>query len=216
MSLENLELALHMTCELTRLNKTQDLFPDFWKFTIQYYEEFPEEYRMNSHTRRNTTGVLEKHVVTYLIKMCCYKCSLMNCQISSQIMALLGYHSYRVMTNRFRQKVENYLRKERKEGGLVPPSTRSFPYYSIKTSESSENPNTPFTRSAARHLSEKQKLLKVSNNRDKESSSSDIIETKKKLEIRNYDIVESDATLKDRSSSFDSYVLSNESTTDQD
>lgn len=211
MSLENLELALHMTCELTRLNKTQDLFPDFWKFAIQNYKEFPREYRMNSHTRRNITGVLEKRVITFLIKMCCYKCSLINCQIASQIMALLGYHSYRIMTNRFRQKVENYLRKERKEGGLVPPSNRSFPYYTIKESEAYDNNNTPFTRSAARHLSEKQKLVELSNNHVKELYSCELRETPK--ELNDFEIVESDVSLNDRSSSFDSYILSNESNT---
>lgn len=213
MSLENLELALHMTCELTRLNKTQDLFPDFWKFVIENYEKFPKEYSMNSHTCRNTTGVLEKRIVTFLIKMCCYKCSLINCQIASQIMALLGYHSYRIMTNRFRQKVENYLRKERKEGGLVPPSTRSFPYYTIKASEDYDNNNnTPFTRSAARHLSEKQEFLKLSKNHVKESYSTKL--TEKSKELNDFEIVESDVSLNDRSSSFDSDILSNESNTD--
>ena len=212
MSLENLELALHMTCELTRLNKTQDLFPDFWKFVIENYEKFPKEYNINSHTRRNTTGVLEKRIVTFLIKMCCYKCSLINCQIASQIMALLGYHSYRIMTNRFRQKVENYLRKERKEGGLVPPSTRSFPYYTIKESEAYDNNNTPFTRSAARHLSEKQKLVELSNNHVKELYSCELRETPK--ELNDFEIVESDVSFNDRSSSFDSDILSNDSNTD--
>lgn len=153
MALMYLELALNIGYELARLNGTSELFHDFWKFVTMYYKKFPGEYKMNSHSRRNTTGTFEKTLVTYLIKICCYKCSLTNCQMASQILVLLGYDSYRLMTHRFRQKVENYLRKERKEGGKVPPSTRAFPYFSYSSSlfrrfgDEKTGYNRPTTRS---------------------------------------------------------------------
>lgn len=152
MSLENLEIALNMCFELSRLNNTQDLFYDFWRFVIQWYEEFPYEYKMNSHSRKQHAGSHEKHLCLFLMKMCCYKCSMQNCQISSRIMTLLGYKSYHETPKRFRQKVENYLRRERKEGGSVPPSSRSLPLYSFIPSNSINPSSGPVTRSATRLL----------------------------------------------------------------
>ena len=152
MALEYLELALNACYELARSNGTLELYPDFWRFVTAHYQEFPGEYASNNHTRRNTTGQYEKTLVTLLIKMCTYKCTINNCQLASLVMSLLGYDSYRQMSHRFRQKVENFLRKERKEGGKVPPSTRTFPffsnyYYDEYIAEEGEVYSRPTTRS---------------------------------------------------------------------
>ena len=61
-----------------------------------------------------------------LIEMSSYQCTTANCQTASTVMVLLGYESYQLKPNRFRQKVENYLRQMRRDGGKVPPSTRSM------------------------------------------------------------------------------------------
>lgn len=210
MSLELLELALNMGYELARLNRTQEMYPEFWRFTLQHYENFPGEYSLNSHARRNTTGNLEKSLVTYLIKMCCYKCSLQNCQLASQILTFLGYDSYRIMTHRFRQKVENYLRKERKEGGLVPPSTRSFPYYSMQSSNNPVRPTVPFTRSAARNLKNSGGGMNVFKPSNAEKNDSSLMQNLMKKENE----VDSDVSLNSQSSSFDSSAASSVNSSD--
>lgn len=119
------EIALHLAYNLASSNKVPELFKPFVLFVCHYANDFIADYESASHLRRHSTGHLEKSLVTMLIEMSSYHCSFHNCQTASNIMILLGYESYQLKRNRFRQKVENYLRQMRKEGGRVPPSTRS-------------------------------------------------------------------------------------------
>lgn len=131
MPLENLELACDICFKLSWLNNTQGLLYDFWRFAIQCYEGFLYEYKRNCYSRKQREGFNEKHLCLFLMKMCCVKCISQNDQISSAIMTLLGYKSYHETAKWFRQKTENCLRKERKEGGNDPPSSRSLLLYSF-------------------------------------------------------------------------------------
>ena len=119
------ELAINMAIELARMNETLPNVSQFANYVIDHYKDFPADYNNSSQMQRHSTGSLERVLVNNLIQLASFHCSQHNCMIASQIMVFLGYESYQLRSNRFRQKVENYLRKERKSGGVVPPSTRS-------------------------------------------------------------------------------------------
>ena len=119
------EIALHLAFELARVNNSRHLFNPFLSFVYLHEKEFISDYEGASHLRRHSTGHLEKKLVTFLIQMSAFHCTHFNCHIASNIMVLLGYESYQLRRHRFRQKVENYLRQQRREGGSVPPSTRT-------------------------------------------------------------------------------------------
>ena len=119
------ELAVNMAIELARMNETLPNVTRFVSFVVDHYKDFSADYNNSSHMQRHSTGSLERTLVNHLIQLASFHCSQHNCMIASQIMVFLGYESYQIRSNRFRQKVENYLRKERKLGGGVPPSTRS-------------------------------------------------------------------------------------------
>ena len=119
------EIAANMAVELGYANHTTDLVPPFVQFVVERYPDFTADYNSSSHLQRHSTGVLERKLVDMLIRLVSFRCTQFNCQVSSQIMVLLGYDSYQIRSHRFRQKVENYLRKERKVGGVVPPSSRA-------------------------------------------------------------------------------------------
>lgn len=118
------EIATNMAIELGYANRTTDLVPPFVQFVVERHPDFTADYNSSSHLQRHSTGVLERKLVDMLIRLVSFRCTQFNCQVSSQIMVLLGYDSYQIRSHRFRQKVENYLRKERKLGGGVPPSCR--------------------------------------------------------------------------------------------
>ena len=118
------EIAANMAIELGYANRTTDLVPPFVQFVVERHPDFTADYNSSSHLQRHSTGVLERKLVDMLIRLVSFRCTQFNCQVSSQIMVLLGYDSYQIRSHRFRQKVENYLRKERKLGGGVPPSCR--------------------------------------------------------------------------------------------
>lgn len=119
------EIALHLAFELARVNNSRHLFNPFLSFVYLHEKEFISDYEGASHLRRHSTGHLEKKLVTFLIQMSAFHCTHFNCHVASNIMVLLGYESYQLRRHRFRQKVENYLRQQRREGGSVPPSTRT-------------------------------------------------------------------------------------------
>lgn len=119
------ELAINICLELGRENETTAQIPEFVRFVVERFPEFAGDYESASHLQRHSTGILERKLVDMLIRMVSYRCSQFNCQLASQIMVLLGYESYQIRSHRFRQKVENHLRKQRKAGGEVPPSTRA-------------------------------------------------------------------------------------------
>ena len=119
------EIAINMAIELAKMNETIHVLPSFIQYVKDKYQDFPADYEYSSHLQRHSTGLLERKLVNYLIQLAAFKCSQFNCQIASQVMVLLGYESYQIRSHRFRQKVENYLRKQRKTGGGVPPSSRA-------------------------------------------------------------------------------------------
>lgn len=119
------EIAINMAIELAKMNETVHVLPTFIQYVKDKYKDFPTDYENSSHLQRHSTGVLERRLVNYLIQLAAFKCSQFNCQIASQVMVLLGYESYQIRSHRFRQKVENYLRKQRRAGGGVPPSSRA-------------------------------------------------------------------------------------------
>ena len=119
------EIAANMAIELGHVNQTMDLVLPSVQFVVERYPDFTADYNSASHLQRHSTGALERKLVDMLIRLVSFRCTQFNCQVSSQIMVLLGYDSYQIRSHRFRQKVENYLRKERKLGGGVPPSSRT-------------------------------------------------------------------------------------------
>lgn len=119
------ELAMNMAIELAKMNETVHVLPSFIQYVKDKYQDFPGDYENSSHLQRHSTGLLERKLANYLIQLAAFKCSQFNCQIASQVMVLLGYESYQIRSHRFRQKVENYLRKQRRTGGGVPPSSRA-------------------------------------------------------------------------------------------
>ena len=123
--MEKIEIVIHMATELALTNNTLQYLAPFIRFVEQHHNQFSNDYEHASHVKRHSTGQLEKTLVNLLIVLTSYHCTQYNCSVATQIMVFLGYQSYQLNCRRFRQKVENYLRQKRKEGGPVPPSSRS-------------------------------------------------------------------------------------------
>ena len=142
------ELAIHMAIELALMNDTIPIVSRFVNYVLEHYKDFSTDYNNSSHMQRHSTGSLERVLVNHLIQLASFHCSQHNCMIASQIMVFLGYESYQLRSNRFRQKVENYLRKERKSGGGVPPSTRSGKKKIDSSGSSSKSRDTEDTKTS--------------------------------------------------------------------
>lgn len=75
------------------------------------YLQCEDDYKRTSTKQRFSTGKLEKKIFLLLADICQWENGNENAKQAGEIMTMLGYASYKLKPNRFRQKVENEKKK---------------------------------------------------------------------------------------------------------
>ena len=78
-----------------------------------HLDDFHDDYSHTCTTKRNSTGRLERVLVDKLFLLVKWSCTANNKNLVNELMILLGYKSYEKKPDRFRQKMENELKKRR-------------------------------------------------------------------------------------------------------
>ena len=82
-------------------------------FHTHCLNDFHNDYSSTCTTERFSTGRLEKYLVDQLFLLVNWSCTANNVALVTELMILLGYESYEKKKSRFRQKMENELKKRR-------------------------------------------------------------------------------------------------------
>ena len=83
-------------------------------FVKENWAKFPSDYENTSRNQRCSSGKVENELFKHIADLCNWKTNKEYMKIASQIMILCGYRSYEKNKNRFKQKIQNYLKKEKK------------------------------------------------------------------------------------------------------
>ena len=97
---------------LASINNTKHEAEQAKMFVKENWDEFRRDFESTS--KRYSTGEIERDLFKLIANVCDWKTNKDYMRIASQIMILCGYYSYEKNKNRFKQKIQNYLKKERK------------------------------------------------------------------------------------------------------
>ena len=92
------------------------------RFVEENWAKFPSDYENTSRNQRCSSGKVENELFNHIAGLCKWKTNKEYMKIANQIMILCGYNSYKKNKNRFKQKIENILKKERKRLQLIKRS----------------------------------------------------------------------------------------------
>lgn len=109
--------------KLAQHNETMSQLPELEEFVRRNFDLFSKDYGSTSHEKRYSTGKLEGELFLKLAGICNFKNRDDNAREASDIFRLLGYESYKQKPNRFRQKIENYKKKQKSMYGKSSPNT---------------------------------------------------------------------------------------------
>ena len=112
----SIEQACNMVNDLGNEFGTRDIAEKCQHFIRRPINEFSSDYAGTSQRKRYSTGRLEKKLFEFLARITKGSTNRDVRESCSRIMIMLGYDSYRHRENRYKQKVENTLKKLKKEG----------------------------------------------------------------------------------------------------
>ena len=92
------------------------------RFVEENWAKFPSDYENTSRNQRCSSGKVENELFNHIAGLCKWKTNKEYMKIANQIIILCGYNSYKKNKNRFKQKIENILKKERKILQLIKRS----------------------------------------------------------------------------------------------
>ena len=101
--------------ELGEKNGTLDAARELTSYLEKNGDQCKEDYAKTSRDQRYSSGKIEKVIFKLLAKVVNKQNKNGNALKASRIMSLLGYNSYTERSHRFRQKMENLLKSERKK-----------------------------------------------------------------------------------------------------
>ena len=108
---DNLREVFKLIDSLASINNTKQEAEQAKKFVEENWDEFRRDFESTSTKERCSTGEIERDLFRLIANVCDWKTNKDYMRIASQIMILCGYHSYE-KANRFKQKIQNYLKKE--------------------------------------------------------------------------------------------------------
>lgn len=111
--------------KLAQRNETMNQLPELEEFVRKNFDLFPKDYASTSHEKRYSTGKLEGELFLKLASLCNFKNRDDNAREASDMFRLLGYESYKQNPKRFRQKIENYKKKQKSLKGKYTPNTHA-------------------------------------------------------------------------------------------
>ena len=113
--------ALVMSLSITNDKRNQGI--ELIKCIRKNWEIIHEEVKQTKSEKRRTFGKEEGEIVDKLAEICNYKCDSRNRETVNRIMTRLGYFGY-IDKPRFRQRMENCLKKRRLQDKNFHPSSR--------------------------------------------------------------------------------------------
>ena len=90
------------------------------------YKLIKEETSKERSAKRRTFGKCERRLVDDFVEICNYRCDIQNRRFVNEIMSLLEYGGYDDKKPRFRQRMENIMKKMRRSNKAVRPSNRNL------------------------------------------------------------------------------------------
>ena len=111
---DNQKQVYELINSLASINNTKHEAEQAKKFVKENWDEFRRDFESTSTKERYSTGRIERVLFRLIANVCDWKTNKDYMRIASQIMILCGYHSYEKKKNRFKQKIQNILKKSRK------------------------------------------------------------------------------------------------------
>ena len=108
---DNQKEVLRLVYSLASIHNTQLVADQTIQFVKENWGKFRADYESTS-TKRYSTGKVEKGLFKHVADVCNWKTNKEYMKAASRIMILCGYHSYE-KENRFKQKIQNILKKEK-------------------------------------------------------------------------------------------------------
>ena len=109
----NQKEVLRLVYSLASIHNTQFVADQTIQFVKENWGKFRADYESTLTRKRFSTGYHERGLFKHVADVCDWKTNKKYMRIASQIMILCGYHSYE-KENRFKQKIQNILKKSRK------------------------------------------------------------------------------------------------------
>ena len=115
---DNQKQVFKLISSLASINNTENEAEQAKMFVEENWEEFLRDFESTSTKERYSTGVIERVLFELIANVCDWKTNEDYMRIASQIMILCGYHSYE-KENRFKQKIQNILKKEKNKSPKI-------------------------------------------------------------------------------------------------
>ena len=109
---DNLREVFKLINSLASINNTKHEAEQAKMFVKENWDEFRRDFESTS-TKRYSTGEIERDLFKLIANVCDWKTNKDNMRIASQIMILCEYNSYKINKDRFKQKIQNILNKEK-------------------------------------------------------------------------------------------------------
>ena len=136
MNLEEIKATL---LDLGKRNDTLELSRSLIEYIERNQAEFQNDYSHTCKEQRFSSGKVEKQVFLKLADICKRQNGNGNAAQASRVMILLGYDSYRINPQRFRQKIENLKKMEKAKKKSHRDSRRSSQVRTRKARKDSES-----------------------------------------------------------------------------
>ena len=120
---DNQKQVFKLISSLASINNTKQEAEQAKKFVEENWDEFRRDFESTLTKERCSTGEIERVLFKLIATVCDWKTNKDYMRIASQIMILCGYNSYK-KENRFNQKIQNILKKEKKRLQLIEGKKR--------------------------------------------------------------------------------------------
>ena len=109
---------------LASINNKEDKAEQAKKIVEDKWDQFHSDFENTSRKKRYSTGKVEKGLFNHVANVCDWKTNSDYMKKASRIMILCGYHSYEKKKNRFRQKIQNILKKDKSKSPKMESKKR--------------------------------------------------------------------------------------------
>ena len=115
---DNQKQVFKLINSLASINNTNQEAEQAKMFVEENWYEFRRDFESTSKKKRYSTGRIERVLFKLIANVCDWKTNEDYMRTASQIMILCGYHSYE-KENRFNQKIQNILKKEKNKSPKI-------------------------------------------------------------------------------------------------
>ena len=159
---DNLREVFKLINSLASINNTKHEAEQAKMFVKENWEKFLRDFK-STPTIRYPTGRIERVLFKLIANVCDWKTNKDYMRTASQIMILCGYHSYEKNKNRFKQKIENMKKKNKKK---IKMSTMTIVRIIIRTSIRNINEKERKRLQLIKRSNSEEKRTRVFSNKD--------------------------------------------------